>query len=204
MIYLQIYLYFGQFCLRGSRMSPPLLRLCFHTQPRREATHATASECTASFQSNQATSTQVSHASIRIAAYAPRSCHLSQSKIAIAPITKEPLLVGTLKAFDFVSLNKAAITHVMIPEHEQAFVIDASFVSKSGKQTYGLDRFWNGSHSRSEKGLEISALAWLDITANCAYILSVEQTPPSSGAIAPAIIRIDVYLAQLIRVVVCA
>src|SRR4029450_9649395 len=81
--------------------------------------------------------------------------------------------------FDFVSLNKAAITKVISPEHEQALVIDASFVPKSGKQTYGLDRFWNGSHGRSEKGLELSTLAWLDITDNCAYGLSVEQTPPT-------------------------
>jgi predicted nucleotidyltransferase len=28
--------YFGQFWLRGSRMSPPDLRLCYPTQPRRE------------------------------------------------------------------------------------------------------------------------------------------------------------------------
>jgi len=57
----------------------------------------------------------------------------------------------------------------VIPEtHEQALVIDASFVPKSGQHTYGLDRFWNGSHRRTEKGLEISALAWLDVTDNCA------------------------------------
>ena len=68
--------------------------------------------------------------------------------------------------FDFVGLNKVAITAVIPPEHEQALVIDASFVPKSGKKTSGLDRFWNGSHRRTEKGLEISALAWLDITEN--------------------------------------
>ncbi|SRR5258706_8748247 len=56
--------------------------------------------------------------------------------------------------FDFVALNKAAILHVIPPAHEQALVLDASFVPKSGKKTYGLDRFWNGSHSRTEKGLE--------------------------------------------------
>ena len=87
------------------------------------------------------------------------------------------------------------------PEHEQALVIDASFVPKSGKKTSGLDRFWNGRHARSETGLEISALAWLDITANCAYSLSVEQTPPTREATAPATTRIDVYLDQLARVV---
>ena len=78
--------------------------------------------------------------------------------------------------FDVVALNKAAITAVVPAEHEQALVMDASFVPKSGKKTYGLDHFWHGSHSRTEKGLEISALAWLDITGNCAYCLSVEQT----------------------------
>ena len=80
--------------------------------------------------------------------------------------------------FDWVSLNKAAITEVVPPEHDQALVMDASFVPKSGKHTSGLDRLWNGSHSRAEKGLEISTLAWLDITDTCAYSLSVEQTPP--------------------------
>jgi hypothetical protein len=103
--------------------------------------------------------------------------------------------------FDWVSLNQAAITEVVPPEHEQALVTDASFVPKSGKHTYGLDRFWNGSHGRAEKGLEISTLAWLDITDNCAYALSVEQTPPSAQTSDPEATRMDVYLDQLSRVV---
>ena len=102
---------------------------------------------------------------------------------------------------DWVSLNKAAITEVVPPEHDQALVIDASFVPKSGKHTYGLDRFWNGSHSRTEKGLEISTLAWLDLTGNCTYCLSVEQTPPSAETLDPEATRMDVYLAPLSRVV---
>jgi hypothetical protein len=105
------------------------------------------------------------------------------------------------RKFDWVSFNKGAITDVVPPEHEQALIIDASFVPKSGKHTYGLDRFWNGSHSRAEKGLEISTLAWLDITAHCAYCLSVEQTPPSAEIADPETTRMDVYLGQLSRVV---
>lgn len=50
-----------------------------------------------------------------------------------------------------VSLNKAAITAVVPSAHEQALVMDARFVPKSGKKTYGLDRFWNGSHSLTER-----------------------------------------------------
>jgi hypothetical protein len=103
--------------------------------------------------------------------------------------------------FDWVSLNQAAITEVVPPKHEQALVMDASFVPKSGKHTYGLDRFWNGSHSRAEKGLELSTLAWLDITDNCAYCLSVEQTPPSAETSDLEATRMDVSLDQLSRVV---
>ncbi len=103
--------------------------------------------------------------------------------------------------FDGVSLNQAAITKVVPSEHEQALVMDASFVPKSGTHPYGLDRFWNGSHSRAEKGLEISTLAWLDVTHNGAYALSVEQTPPSAEASEPEATRMDIYLDQLRRVV---
>jgi DDE superfamily endonuclease len=105
------------------------------------------------------------------------------------------------KTVDWVSLNKGAITEVVPSEHEQALVIDASFVPKSGKHTYGLDRFWHGSHRRAEKGLEISTLAWLDVTGNCAYGLSVEQTPPSAEPSDPEATRMDIYLDQLSRVV---
>jgi DDE superfamily endonuclease len=103
--------------------------------------------------------------------------------------------------FDWVSLNQAAITEGVPPEHDQAVVMDASLVPKSGKHTYGLDRFWNGSHSRAERGLELSTLAWLDITDNCAYCLSVEQTPPSAATSDLEATRMDVSLAQLSRVV---
>lgn len=36
---------------------------------------------------------------------------------------------------DWVSLNRTAITEVVPSEHDQALVIDASFVPKSGKHT---------------------------------------------------------------------
>ena len=64
------------------------------------------------------------------------------------------------RPFDFVALNKAAILTVVPVDHEQALALDASFIAKSGKQTYGLDRFWNSCHGRAERGLEVSVLAW--------------------------------------------
>jgi hypothetical protein len=83
------------------------------------------------------------------------------------------------RPLDWVSCNKAAITAVVVPEHEQALAIDASFVPNSGKQTSGLTRFWNGGHSRAEKGLELSTVVWLDITGHCAYSLSGSKPRPA-------------------------
>ena len=105
------------------------------------------------------------------------------------------------RPFDFGALNKAAITQIIPPDHQQALVIDSTFIAKSGTHTYGLDRFWNSRQRRSEKGLEVSAIAWLDITDRCAYGLSVEQTPPSDKDAESQATRIDAYLDQVRRVV---
>ena len=105
------------------------------------------------------------------------------------------------RGFDFGSLTQAAITTVIPERPEQALVSDASFVPKSGKHPYGLDRFWNGSHSRTEKGLESSALAWLAGTDNCAYGLSVAQTPPTGQSPDLEATRLDVSRDPLPRVV---
>jgi DDE superfamily endonuclease len=101
---------------------------------------------------------------------------------------------------DFVSLNLAAIVEVVPPTHEQVLAFDPSFVPKSGKRTYGLAMFWNGAHSRAEKGLEIATLAWVDVTHNSAYVLSVEQTPSAPQGDTEET-RIDTYLAQIEHVV---
>ena len=85
---------------------------------------------------------------------------------------------GFGRRYDWVEFNHEAISHVIPRAHEQALVLDASFINKSGRSTYGLDRFWSGTAGRAQNGLEISLLSWLDITANQAYALSVEQTPP--------------------------
>jgi hypothetical protein len=104
-------------------------------------------------------------------------------------------------SLDIVALNKAAMTQVVPPDHEQALVLDASFIPKSGKQTYGLARFWNGAHRRTERGLESSALGWLAVTDNGAYALSIEQAPPTGPAPDQEFTRSDSYRDQVTRVV---
>jgi len=99
--------------------------------------------------------------------------------------------------FDFPAFNRETIRQANCPP-PLAFAQDASFIPKSGKHTFGLDKFWNGSHSRVEKGLELSLIAVLDHNA-AAFALSAAQTPPNlarkkgeSGNT-----RIDFYLEHL-------
>ena len=102
--------------------------------------------------------------------------------------------------FDWVSLNKAAITEVVSPAPAQALVMEASFVPKRGRPLWPRSLLeWEPSPPG--KGREISPLAWLDITHNCAYCLSVAQTPPTGDIPDPEATRREVSLDQLTRVV---
>jgi len=96
-------------------------------------------------------------------------------------------------------LNYHLIASEIPSDHEQALALDASFVKKSGKKSYGLGSFWNGCHSRSERGQEVSVVAWVDISANTAYTLSVDQTPGEQFTQGGSS-RNTFYLEQLSRV----
>lgn len=80
------------------------------------------------------------------------------------------------------------------------FAQDTSFSGKSGKHTYGLDRFWNGTAAKVERGLEVSVISIVDVEAHQAYALCAQQTPPPSPTTTrkeSAATRIDFYLEHL-------
>jgi hypothetical protein len=105
------------------------------------------------------------------------------------------------RSFNFMRFNQQLIEQAIEPESEIILAVDCSFIPKSGKKTYGIDYFYNGSASRAEKGLEVSAMAVVDVTQKCGYSLSVQQTPPNISSPektqTPEITRIDHYLTQL-------
>lgn len=91
--------------------------------------------------------------------------------------------------FDFLELNRLSLEH--LTDKTLILAVDCSFISKSGKHTYGLDKFYNGKQGKAEKGLEISTLAMIDIDYNTAYNLSTRQTCPVTE---PNKTRVDQYL----------
>jgi hypothetical protein len=101
--------------------------------------------------------------------------------------------------FAWPQFNQNVIHHAAPTSHLLIAAQDASFIPKSGKQTYGLDHFFNACAGRAERGLEISTLAVVDVTQTCAYTLAAEQTPPSEELwrADKEQTRIDFYLKQL-------
>lgn len=82
--------------------------------------------------------------------------------------------------FDFADVNHVALTTLLPATTTKIGAIDCTVVPKSGKQTYGLDSFYNASHRRPEKCLEFSELAVVDVDYGTAYHLSMEQTPDTA------------------------
>ncbi len=104
-------------------------------------------------------------------------------------------------SFDWPDFHQRVMIAALDPRSELISAQDASFIPKSGKQTFGLGHFFNGCASRAERGLEISTLAVVDVTRRCALTLAVAQTPPGADKAASKQAaeetRIDFYKQQL-------
>jgi hypothetical protein len=59
---------------------------------------------------------------------------------------------------------------------ECILAFDPTFVSRSGKHTPGVYKFWNGAHQRAEKGLEAGVLALIDVEDRMASHIEATQT----------------------------
>ena len=104
-------------------------------------------------------------------------------------------------AFDWPDFHQRVMNTALDPGAELISVQAASFIPKSGKQTFGLGHFFNGCANRAEPGLEISTLAAVEVTRRCAFARAGAQTPPgaeeATSAQAEDETRIDFYKQQL-------
>lgn len=99
------------------------------------------------------------------------------------------------KPLNFLAFSQAFIEIEIPASHPVLSLLDTSHIGKSGKKTFGLDHFYNGSESRSERGLELSLLAVVDTVTDQAYAFSAQQTYSKNRN--PALTRTDYYLVQL-------
>jgi hypothetical protein len=87
---------------------------------------------------------------------------------------------GFARGFSWGEFNQRLLTIIIPVQHEVIAALDASFVKKSGKHTAGLGMYFNGCAGRVEKGLELSLLSLIDVTAQTGYALWAWQTIASA------------------------
>lgn len=104
------------------------------------------------------------------------------------------------RAFDWVGFNLSVLRLRMHPRETLIGVFDCTLLPKSGRHTYGLDRFFCTTHHRTQRGLEISLLGVVAVESRRTTLLDATQTPaglsvPATKA-AVSYTRMDFYLEQ--------
>ena len=101
--------------------------------------------------------------------------------------------------FEWPDFHQRVLMAALDAPSELISAQDASFIPKSGKQTFGMGHFFNSCTSRAERGLEISTLAVVDVTRRCAFALACAQTPPGAHGAQTwqKETRVDFYCRQL-------
>lgn len=101
------------------------------------------------------------------------------------------------KAFAWVAFNLTVLRLRRHPDERLIGVFDATFLPKSGTETYGLDRFFSSAAGRLRRGLEVSILGVVTTTSRRAIGIEAAQTPAGLAKEGPS--RVDIYLAQITR-----
>ena len=65
--------------------------------------------------------------------------------------------------FDYVDFNLRCLKSSGVINKQCILALDATFLKKSGKRTHGLGWFHNGCSGRTERGLELSVVAAVDM-----------------------------------------
>jgi hypothetical protein len=83
--------------------------------------------------------------------------------------------IGFQKEFNFMAFNTALLKEHLSPV--LAIAMDPSYISKAGKFTAGVGKFWSGCDAKAKWGLELCGFAVVDILAHTAYHLKAFQSP---------------------------
>ena len=80
------------------------------------------------------------------------------------------------KSIDWLKLNVSLAKRFFGEKGRRAIAIDPSFISKSGKKTPHIGRFWSGCAQAVKHGLEIMGIGLIDIDANDCIMLRAHQS----------------------------
>jgi hypothetical protein len=97
------------------------------------------------------------------------------------------------KKFDFYLFGQQFVD-TFLQDRKLIAVVDCSFVTKAGKATFGLDKFFSSTVKKAFKGLELSLIGLVDIETREAFSLHIRQTKAGLGEEEN---RVDYYLEQM-------
>ena len=80
------------------------------------------------------------------------------------------------ESIDWLKINVSLAKRYYGEESRRAIAIDPSFISKSGKKTPHIGRFWSGCAQAVKHGLEIMGIGLIDIDANYCIMLRAHQS----------------------------
>ncbi|MES5169316.1 hypothetical protein ABVC73_13240 [Prevotella melaninogenica] len=78
---------------------------------------------------------------------------------------------------DWLLLNLSLARRVLDMDGLLAIAIDPCYISKTGKKTPHIGRFWSGCAGAMKHGLEIMGIGLLDVANNKCMMLRAHQTP---------------------------
>lgn len=78
---------------------------------------------------------------------------------------------------DWIKVNSGIVRDSIGDGDDIAIAIDPSFISKSGRLTYGIGRFWSGVAQRVKRGLEIMAVGAISLSKHTCVMLGAIQSP---------------------------
>ncbi len=79
--------------------------------------------------------------------------------------------------FDWMEFNSQLMWRRLGNGSRKAIAIDASYISKAGKKTPYIGRFWSGCAGAMKRGLEILGIGIVDVDMRDCMMLRAEQTP---------------------------
>ena len=78
---------------------------------------------------------------------------------------------------DWMRVNMGIARESIGDGDDIAIAIDPSFISKAGRLTYGIGRFWSGVAQRVKRGLEIMAIGAISLGKRTCVMLGAIQSP---------------------------
>lgn len=85
------------------------------------------------------------------------------------------------KEFDWMEFNTSLMKRAYCEGDRKAITIDASYISKAGKKTPYIGKFWSGCASAMKRGLEILGIGIVNIDVRDCMMLRAEQTPDKAS-----------------------